>query len=105
MGFTIEEFAARVRQDTAERLGRDYPAYSTSMLEHDSRVSIHYGRKYARVDVGESGKYMIDQAGNIYGIKAYGVPHLGKRFGSLETVDIFYWGGYYATAKGEPCAK
>ena len=27
---------------------------------------------------------MIDQQGRIYGIKAYGVPHLGRFYGTLD---------------------
>lgn len=97
---TIQEFGERVRQETADRLRRDYPGYSPSMVEHDSRISIHNGRKYIRLDVGNSGKYMIDRDGNIYGIKAYGVPHFRKIYGTLETVDDYYWGDYRAIPKG-----
>jgi hypothetical protein len=69
---TIEEFAALVLQQT---------------------------RVYTRVDVGPahniSGKYMVENAtGIIYGIKGYGKVHKGHQFGTLDTIDQWYWGGY-----------
>lgn len=61
------------------------------------RVTIKLGRKYAKVDVGSSGKYMVDNAtGEIFGIKAYGQVHKGHKYGTLDTVDQYYWGGYAA---------
>lgn len=46
------------------------------------------GKKYTKVDIGCSGAYMIDQAGNIYGIKAYGVPHFGHCYGTLDAPKV-----------------
>jgi len=93
---TINEFAQRLHQEQVERYKKDHPSLNA---EFEARVSIHVGRKYTRVDIGTSGKYMVDKAGNIYGIKAYGVPHLSKHYGTLETVDQFYWGNYTAEKK------
>jgi len=58
----------------------------------------HYklGKKYVKVDIGSSGRYMIDKDGNIYGIKAYGVIHKGHYFGTLDTIDAYNWGDYRA---------
>lgn len=62
------------------------------------KVVIKAGKKYHKVDVGGSGKYMVEAAtGKIYGIKAYGVVHLGHQFGTLDTIDSFNWGGYRAS--------
>jgi hypothetical protein len=56
-----------------------------------------------RIDVGrpgmESGKYMVDLDGTIYGIKAYGVPHLGHRYGTLDTIQEWDWSGYSAVRR------
>tara|TARA_Y100000310_G_scaffold324401_1_gene386202 strand:- start:874 stop:1155 length:282 start_codon:yes stop_codon:yes gene_type:complete len=62
----------------------------------NAETHIHYGRKWTRVDVGPSGRYMIDPDGNIYGIKAYGVPHLGHYFGTLEAPKGLgdHWGAF-----------
>ena len=59
-------------------------------------VTIKPGKKYVKVDVGTSGKYMVDLDGNIYGIKAYGVIHKGHQYGTLDTIDAYYWGDYTA---------
>jgi hypothetical protein len=92
----INGFVQKLHQEQIERIKKDYPALDAEL---EGKISVHHGRKYIRVDVGLSGKYMIDQVGNIYGIKAYGVPHFGKRYGNLETIDQFYWGNYSAERK------
>ena len=51
--------------------------------------------KYVLIDVGPSGKYLID-GDRIYGIKAYGVPHRSHRFGTLDTINEWDWSGYAA---------
>ena len=60
------------------------------------KANIIEGKKYTKVDIGGSGKYMIDREGNIFGIKAYGVIHRGHHYGTRETVNDYYWGGYEA---------
>ena len=64
------------------------------------RVSVIPGRKYTKVNVGDSGKYMIEtETEKIYAIKAYGVIHRGYCFGTLDTIDDWFWGGYRAVRK------
>uniref|UniRef100_A0A6H2A5Q4 Uncharacterized protein n=1 Tax=viral metagenome TaxID=1070528 RepID=A0A6H2A5Q4_9ZZZZ len=53
------------------------------------------GKKYTKVDVGSSGKFMIDSDGNIFGIKGYGVIHRGHHYGTLNTVNQYFWGEYH----------
>ena len=48
------------------------------------KVTIKPGKKYTKVDVGRSGRYMIDQEGNIFGCKAYGVINLARHYGTLD---------------------
>jgi hypothetical protein len=57
-------------------------------------VNIIPGKKYTKVDIGSSGKYMVDENGNIFGIKAYGVVHRGHHYGTLDTIHDWYWGDY-----------
>lgn len=60
-------------------------------------VTVKHGRKFDRVDLGDSGKYMVErETGAIFGIKSYGVVHRGYRYGTLNTVDEWDWGGYAA---------
>lgn len=60
----------------------------------------HIGKKYIRIDIGSSGRYMIDnKTGEIFGIKAYGVIHKGHFFGNLDTINEYFWGDYRAYKK------
>lgn len=66
----------------------------------NAKTSIKVGRKYINIDVGDSGKYMIEmETGIIYGIKGYGKVHKGYKFGTLDTIDKYYWGEYRAIPK------
>lgn len=66
----------------------------------NARTSIKMGNKFARVDVGTSGKYMVDlETGEIFGIKGYGVVHRGHSFGTLDTIADWDWSGYRATQR------
>lgn len=65
-----------------------------------SKVSTKEGKKYTKVDIGTSGRYMVDMDGNIYGIKAYGQVHKGHHYGTLETINDYYWGSYYPVKIG-----
>ena len=67
---------------------------------NNSVASYIVGKKYVKVDVGRSGRYMVDKESNtIYGIKAYGVIHKGHCFGTLDTIDDYFWGRYTAFKK------
>ena len=97
----VNEFAQLVLEQTKARLAKDYSEEQASW----ETVQVRPGRVYTKVDIGPkgnmSGKYMIENAtGIIYGIKGYGQVHKGHRYGTLETVDQWYWGGYV----GQPAA-
>ena len=79
---TVQEFAQKVElQRKASLVERKVDC---EVNRKNAETHIHYGRKWTRVDVGYSGAYMIDPAGNIYGIKAYGVPNLRHSYGTLD---------------------
>ena len=62
--------------------------------------TVKANKKYANVDVGRSGRYMVELAtGEIFGIKAYGVIHRGHQYGTLDTLADFDWSGYRAVRK------
>ena len=94
---TVEAFAALLLKERKERLARDFP---NSLWQSEvEAVDVVSGKKYVKVNVGPrnnmSGKYMVEIAtGIIYGIKGYGQVHKGHQYGTLETVDAYYWGGY-----------
>ena len=88
----LQTFADLVHNDTVDVIRKRCPSLDA---EHEARVSIRPGKKYAKVDVGSSGKYMVVIAtGEIFGIRAYGVIHKGKKYGNLDTIRNYYWGEY-----------
>ena len=92
----LQRLATLIQEQTRARILKDYPGYPPAQLEKDYTVKVILGRKFTKIDVGTSGKYMVDEIGNIYGIKAYGVIHRGHYYGTLDTVDQYYWGDYTA---------
>lgn len=93
---TVEEFAALVLAQTRERMAR---LYSQEQADWET-VEVIPGRVYTKVNLGPksnmAGRYMVENAtGNVYGIKGYGKVHKGHFYGTLDTVDQWYWGDFY----------
>ncbi len=96
----IKLFAELVQKQQLARMNAKMPQpdYPDFWLR-DATTKIRAGRKYTKVDVGASGKFMVvNETGKIFGIKAYGVIHRGKRYGTLDTINQYYWGNYSPTA-------
>lgn len=93
----LKSFAELLEKEQIEELYKNNLACKGNI--EASKVSIKEGNKYFRVDVGTSGKYIVDREGNIFGIKAYGVIHRGHVFGNLDTIQNYYWGQYRAVRK------
>ena len=71
--------------------------YKAALVNNAATVTIKPGKKYTKIDVGGSGKYMVVNAtGEIFGIKAYGVIHRGHQYGTLDTATEWDWSGYVA---------
>jgi hypothetical protein len=94
----LEAFARLLEQDQLRGLIARNVDCEANRADAKTRVKI--GRKYANVDVGTSGKYMVElDTGRIFGIKAYGVIHRGHAFGTLDTITDWDWSGYRATRR------
>jgi hypothetical protein len=97
----ILAFATLVQVQTLERLvagGLDCQANKDNAKTH-----IHEGKKYTRVDIGSSGRYMVENStGHIFGIKAYGAIHKGHFYGTVETTADYFWGNYYPKRLATP---
>jgi len=90
IGEALRLFACRLGQaQDAYRLQR-YP----NSDPRDAMTHLHFGRVWTRVDVGCTGKLMVNMAGEIYGIREYGKVHKGHAYGTLWTLDDWDWGGY-----------
>jgi len=98
----IRVFADVLEAALRNRYLQNYPDLS-STVDDVCKVTIWPGRKFTRVDVGginHCGRYMVDNVtGIIYGIKAYGVVHRGRTYGTLDTIDDWDWSGYRAVKK------
>lgn len=102
----LELLRSKIENETRQRFMEENQKWEdpeTRNRSLEDTIKLHYlyvfikpGKKYTKIDVGRSGKYMIDKEGNIFGIKAYGVIHKGHNYGTLDTIDNWYWGGYVA---------
>ena len=91
----LQAFADKLEADRLADLIRTGVDCEGNRLQ--AKVSVKPGKKYAKVDVGHSGAYMVvNDTGEIFGVKAYGVIHKGHQYGTLDTIDNWYWGTYYA---------
>lgn len=99
----IQSLADLIQSETQARLVAE--GFTLEIHRPNCTTHIHMGKKFARVDVGTSGKYMVElETGIIYGIKAYDVVHRGHVFGTLDTIADFDWSGYVAHRKALPAA-
>ena len=90
---TFQELADRITESEQASLRRADLACEANMNNAIARVKP--GRKWTKIDVGYSGRYMVDAEGNIYGIKAYGVPHYGHQYGTLANPSAELFQGRY----------
>lgn len=87
---------------------REYFAKNAPIFKDNACAAAKEGSKYIKVDVVEgdnqshrSGKYMVEvSSGRIFGIKGYGVIHRGKCYGTLDTINDFWWGGHDPVKSG-----
>ena len=91
---TIHDFAELVQKETLDFYLREYPNTPQATLDQNATVHIRPGKKYTKIDVGTSGKYMVTEAGEIFGIKGYGQIHRGHQWGTLDTIHDWDWSGY-----------
>jgi len=93
----LEAFRALVQQQYRAQYCASYPTMHPEITERDTTVHLRPGKRWAKIDVGSSGKYMVEMTtGEILGIKGYGTPHPGHRYGTLETTAEYDWSGYAA---------
>lgn len=94
----LEALAALVQKESIERLVAQKLNCPANI--NNCTTSIKAGNKYTKIDIGHSGKLMIENStGNIYGVKAYGVIHKGHQYGTLDTIKDYFWGYYYPIKK------
>jgi hypothetical protein len=78
----LEAFRQAVEANEIRYLYRMGWACQANVLS--ARSTIVGGRKYIKVDIGSSGRYMVEKStGLVFGIKAYGQIHRGHRYGTV----------------------
>ncbi len=93
----LNKLAQNISDQIRERYAKEYPKMIQEVVDRESNVRIIFGKKYIKIDVGSSGKYMVEAStGDIYGIKAYGQIHRGHYYGNLDTIEDWTWGNYVA---------
>jgi len=86
-------FACKVETQSQARLRDQDLGCETNII--NAKTHIRSGKKYDKVDIGRSGRFMVVVAtGEIFGIKSYGTIHRGHAFGTLDTIEDWYWGDY-----------
>lgn len=96
----LERFAELLKAQQIEGL-RDRDLDCEANVEN-CQTRIREGKKYTKVDIGHSGRYMVvNDTGEIFGVKGYGVIHRGHAFGTLDTIDQWDWSGYRAERRQE----
>lgn len=94
----LNAFVKRLTEDKKDHCRRN--GFPLLAMAYVYEVVVKPGRLYTKVDVSRSGAYMVvNDTGEIFGIKAYGAIHRGHQYGTLDTVDQWYWGEYQAIKK------
>ncbi len=89
----LERFAQMVQTQTEKQY--EQQGYHVCIQNGNHKTSTKAGKKYTKVDLYNSGKFMVvNDTGEIFGIKAYGVIHRGHPYGTLDTIDEWFWGDY-----------
>ena len=100
----IIAFAALLEAESLQRLAASGLTCQTN--KDNCKTRVIEGKKYTKVNVGSSGRYMVEnETGNIFGIKGYGVIHKGHFYGTVDTTAEYFWGGYYPERKSAPLPK
>jgi hypothetical protein len=97
----IETFARLLETEQLENLRQRGLDCEANILRCKSKIVD--GKKYIKVNLDGTGKYMVEKSTEfIYGIKGYGQVHKGHQYGTLDTINKWYWGSYYPVKKDEP---
>ena len=93
----VDEFRIMLQGKVDDYMTAHYPNNGREL------VTVKPGKKYIKIDVGHSGKFMFDVVDcHLYFIKGYGVINRKKDFGSLPAIiqKNFDYDGYSILPKG-----
>ncbi len=84
----IQKLAELIEKETKERLIKAGLGCEANLI--NAQTHVKQGNKYVKINIGTSGKLMIDNEGNIFGIKGYNVINKAHFYGTLETINDYY---------------
>ena len=113
----LKALCEKITKEQIEVYKKNYPdtVFDLETIKRFCQAHYTIKRKYTYVDIGTSGRYLVDTRyngndrpgkpgtldlrcnGDIFGCKAYGKIHHGHSYGDLNTIDDYYWGNFYAT--------
>lgn len=94
----IKQLCDKITLESHERLKNENLGCDANLK--NAIATYRIGKKYIAINKGNCGWYMVEKStANIYGIKAYGVIHRGHWYGTLDTINDYYWGDYTAYKK------
>jgi hypothetical protein len=96
----LDEFSATLSRDVRDNYFTRWGGKHENLAEKYSRVELQPGKKYIRVVLDTSSRYFIEkETGNIYGSAGWRSPNFKRQYGTLNTVNDWYWGDFYAENK------
>lgn len=107
-GTKLADFIVRLEREMNEEIVKRYPILQENALTAGRRgyeeVQGQRGRRFMKI-VAYNGtqtmvKYFVERStGIIFGAKSFKVYNPNHEYGTLDTLDQYEWGGYYAMRK------
>lgn len=106
----VANFAKDLEKKTTNYYKSEYPnVFDTDKTgKYSWKVNVKKGKKYTKIDIGSSGKFMYDNSdGHLYFIKGYGVINRKKDFGDLKSIlkKGYDYDGYSIAPRGKPSGR
>ena len=81
----VQQLLSQWHEAHRQQFIRDGLTNLLDSFDQQEKKHIHVGAKYARLDVGGSGAWMLEmETGIVYGIKGYGTPDKKKIVGDIN---------------------
>jgi hypothetical protein len=95
----LNEECERVHGSVLNEMGRKLGQPGYHMIGTDT-TGARFVRVWDKSGSGTSVKYFVEKdTGIIYGAKSWKVYNPIRKYGTLDTIHDWFWGGYYGTNK------
>lgn len=94
----LAAFAQLVQAESISRSSKDGLTHTANAEYH--KIGIYPGSKFTRISIGGGMRYCVrNEDGAIFAAKGTKGPNFNQFFGTLDTINQFYWGGYTGRPK------